>query len=184
MKRISHSTLFIAVMLIASLMTISSCTKSPIVIHYNLNDMNICIPANPYQTYQVYTFPLKTSDVQAFLKSAGGTTDISKVSSAVVNGFTAEIVTTGSDFSQISSVEVYMKLASDTSSTSVGSQVAYSQNLGAGIKQSKLLLNGVDIRQALSNDMTITVKVLDVPTGNAAVCMKLTEGVIALKVSQ
>jgi hypothetical protein len=178
-KNATYSVVFI---LITALLGISSCSKAPLVIKYDLGELNITLPGQVYQGYQVYTFPISHTDVQSFISSVGKTTDLSRVSSSIVKGLTANVTTTGSDFSQISSVEVYLKPASNT--TSVGDQVAYSEPFASGVTQSVLKANGTDMRQLLSNDMVLTVKVLNSTGGNNPINLKLNQGYIEISVRQ
>jgi hypothetical protein len=172
-------TFAITLLVFAGVATFTSCTKAPLVFKYNVGDKDLCLPANPYQGYQVYTFPINHNDLLAVV---GATTDLSKVNSAKAKGFQVALSSGGTDLSQIATVEVYMKLATNT--TSLGDQIAYSTAFGTGISNVTLSLNGTDVKQALSNDMVMTVKVLNVTSGNTPICMKLTQGYIEMEVKQ
>jgi hypothetical protein len=172
----------VASLLMAGLLVISSCGKAPLTIAYNLGDYTVNLPANPYNTYQTFTFPISHDSVVAYLNLAGKTTNTANVTSAVINGLQAQMITTGSDFSQISSVEVYLKPVTNT--TTDGDQVAYSQNLGAGVTLTTLAMDGANETQVLTTDMILTVKVLSGTSGSNALSFKLTKGYISLKVTQ
>jgi len=174
--------LSVASLFIAGLLIISSCGKTPITIAYNLGDYTVNVPANPYNTYQTFTYPISHDSVVAYLNLAGKTTNTASVTSAIISGLQAQMITTGSDFSQIAGVEVYLKPA--TLTTGDGDQVAYAQNLGAGVTLTTLAVNGTNELQLLTTDCILTVKVLSGTSGSNALSFKLTQGVIKLHINQ
>jgi hypothetical protein len=178
-KILSYS---VASFLIAGMLIISSCTKGPLTIYYNLGDFTVNVPANPYNTYQVFTYPISHDSVAAYLNLAGKTTNTANVTQAIIQGLQAQMLTTGVDFSQITGIEVYLKPVTNT--TTVGDQVAYAQNLGAGVTLTTLAVNGTNELQLLTTDCILTVKVLSGTSGSNALSFKLTQGVIKLQVTQ
>jgi len=174
-------TLSLYAFLLTGFFSISSCTKEPLIIPYNLTEYEFDIPANPYQAYQTYTFNLLHADVQTVL-TAAGITDMGRVQKAALkSGFKAKASVTGTNLDEILSVEVYMK---EMGTGGDGTQVAYSQNIGSGASETLLLINGADLKMAVTKDVTFTVKVLNKPTGNSALKLKLGQGIIDVTVRQ
>lgn len=160
----------------ATLFTITSCSKAPLVITYTMDDMTACLIADPYQGYQTFTFNLDHDDVAAILTS--NSVDISRVTDTKLAKIKAVITTPGAtNFDQIDNIEVYMKAAGATGN---GDQIAYTPSIGDGVIEVVFTINGVDLKSILSEDKVITVKVLNGTNGNAPVCIKLTEGKVEI----
>ncbi len=165
--------------LLAGFFSITSCTKEPLIIPYDFGEQTFCLPANPFQAYQTYTFNINKADIVAAM-AAAGITDIDRVTKAGLKpGFKAVVATTGANLDEIANIEVYMKLAG-TGGT--GNQIAYSDNISAGATEVGILISGAELKEAVTNDVTITVKILNKPSGNSAVCVKLTSGIIEVSV--
>ena len=172
-------TLSICALLLAGVITISSCNSDPLIVPYNFGEQEVCLPASATQGYQVFTYDIHHADVTAAL-TAAGITDLGRVTTAKLKtGFKAKISTTGSNFDQISNIEVYMKL---TGTGGTGDQIAYSDVLATGATETTLLVNGTEMKQAVTSDITLTVKVLNKLSGNNPVCVKLTDGTINVSV--
>lgn len=178
MKKILSISLY--AFLLIGFFTTTSCTKEPLLIPYNFGDREFCLPANPFQAYQTYTFDVSHADIVAAM-SAAGITDVGRATKAGLKaGFKVKISGTAfTNLDQISNVEVYMK---ETGTGGTGTQVAYSDNIAAGATEVLLLINGVDLKLAVTKDITLTVKILNKAAGNTAGCVKLTDGIIEVTV--
>lgn len=163
---------------LALLFSISSCTKEPVIVSYNLGDKEVCLVSNVYQGYQTFTFNVSHSDITAVL-TAAGYSDLAKATSVKLKDGIKAVSSTG-NLDEILNVEVYFKVAGTSGD---GDQIAYVQTLPTGATEAVLSVNGLELKPALTNDVTITVKVLNKTTGNSAKCYKITSGVfdISLK---
>ncbi len=161
--------------------TISSCEKGPLLIPYTLGDLDTCLVGNPYQGYQVFSFHISHDDIVAVLNAAG-VTDFGKVNSVKLKKLKVAIDAGGvANFDEITAVEVYYRLPTESGD---GDQIAYINNMGDGLLEAELTLHGKDMKQLLTEDIVLTAKVLNEPTGNSAVCFKLTEGIIQMEVKR
>lgn len=170
--------------LFALLLGVSSCTKDDLVVPYNLGDQSFCVEVNPFQATTEHTFSITQAQVNAVL-SAAGVTDIGKVKKAALKtGFKASIATGGTalNFDEFEGMQVFMK---ETGTSGDGSQIAYTNTLGAGATETEFLLNGTDLILALKKDVTFTVKITNKPAGNSnKACVLLSKGTIELSVKQ
>lgn len=142
-----------------------------------LGEKEACLTINPYQGYQSFTFPLNQSDVKAALTSAE-VADLSRVTSIKLKSGIKFRAVTG-NLNELSNIEVYLKVAT---ASGVGDQIAYSGTLASGATEVVLQINGTELKQVLTNDMILTVKVLNATTGNTARCYKLSDGAIEASV--
>ena len=163
----------------AGFFAISSCNSDPLVVTYSIPDQTVALAADAgTQHYQTFTFDVHHSDVTAAL-TAAGITDLGRVTKAgLKTGFKIGVVTTGTNLDQIGNVEVYMK---QMGTGGTGDQVAYSDAIGAGASEVMLLINGIDVKLAVSSDVTFTVKVLN-KTALTAQSLKLSSGAIDVTV--
>jgi len=175
MKKILSISLY--AFLLIGFFTTTSCNKEPLIIPYSFGEKVFCLDPNTYQ-YKNFTFDISHADIVAAM-SAAGITDVSRATKAGLKaGFKVKV--SGTDFTtldQISSVELYMK---ETGTGGDGTQVAYSSNIVSGATEVLLLINGVDMKQVVTKDITLTVKVLNKAGGNTYGCIKLTDGVIEI----
>jgi hypothetical protein len=174
-----YLSLSLVTLLLAGLTTFTSCKKETIFIPYDLGDKIVCLDVNPIQEYHFFTFDLNHNDLVAAL-SAAGVTDLSKVKTVKLKKIKAVVTDAGADFDEIATIEVYLK---ETGASGDGTQIAYTPTIEAGTIEVQLLLNGVEMFQVLNTDMTLNVKVLNKPTGNSAICTKLTQGQIEIEVN-
>ncbi|MFM2306846.1 MAG: hypothetical protein RLZZ367_1515, partial [Bacteroidota bacterium] len=83
---------------------------------------------------------------------------------------------------EISSIEVYIK---ETGTSGDGTQIAYSPTIANGATEIQLNLNGTDLKDVVTKDMTLTVKVLNKASGNTQkACLTLTNGIVDVSVKQ
>ena len=163
----------------AGFVAMSSCSKAPLVIPYAIDDQEYCLPANPNQAYVTQSFDVFHTDI-ATAMNAAGVTDIGRATKAGLKaGFKVKVSGSGfTNLNDIGNVEVYMKERGTAGVNGVGQQVAYSDAITNGSTEVLLLLNGVDLKDVVTKDLTFTVKILNATGGNAAGCVKLTDGVI------
>jgi hypothetical protein len=176
MKKIITLSFFL--LLAAGFVTINSCTSEPLIVSYGMSDQTLALTADPLaQHYQIFTFDVHHADVVSAL-TAAGITDVSRATKAALKtGFKAT-VPVGSNLDAIGNIEVYMK---QLGSGGTGDQVAYSDAIGTGATEVNLLVNGNDIKLAVTNDVTFTVKVLN-KTAISAQNLTLTNGFIDVSV--
>jgi len=160
----------------AALLTITSCNKDKFVITYTMDDMTACLVANPNNTPQEFTFALDHDDVLAVVSAAS--VDLSSVKETKLGKIKVVITPAGSaNLDQIEGIQVYMK-ALGTSGD--GEQIAHTPSITNGAVEIAFNINGADLKKTLSEDMIITVRVFNKPSGNDPVCIKLTEGTIEI----
>ena len=171
-------------LLLAGIISINSCSKDPLVIPFTIADKEKCLSTNPFQAYAKDSFDVLKADVLAVM-SAAGITDVGRVTKAGLKaGGTFKVVVSGSGFTtldDIANIEVYMKKSGTTGD---GTQIAYSDAIGSGANEVKLVLNGIDMKQFVEQNTTFTTKILNKTTGNAQGCLTLTGGVIEISVKQ
>jgi len=168
-------------LLLVSAFSISSCTKEPVTVKYGLSEVEVCLPADPYQAYHELTHVVQQSEIKAAVEAAGGKWDVSLIKKATMNNFKAVVTTNGVNLNDIATVEVYIK---DDNTTGNGTQVAYSENIGDGATETTLKLNGTDLKEFLSKDhFTLLIRILNKENGNAPVCVTVKEGTMDLEVS-
>lgn len=177
MKKILSSISFLALFAVLFI----SCDKEPIVIPFTIADHEECLVATTAFDYVSREFDLKKSDVLDKLATVN-ITDVSKVTTVkFADGLKVQVSGSGANLDEISNIEVYMKIKG---TTGTGNQVAYSSPIAVGATEVEMKLNGVELKDILSNDMTFTVKFLNKAGGNAPICMKLTSGTINLTAKQ
>lgn len=169
--------LFVAVLFLG----ISSCSKDPIVVPYNVSDLSpICIPATPgtYGTSS-FDFTITQNDIKAIATAAGVSDPLGRLESAKLTAMQVEI-TSGTNLDEIAGVQVYAK---NVGTSGDGTQVAYTPDISAGSATVDFLINGTEISDLVKGgDIVLTAKVTTKAPGNQnAVCMKLTKGTIELK---
>lgn len=178
MKKIM-SAAFVAVMF-ATTLSITSCNKDVLVI-YNVPEKTVCLPttgSNPQNGF-ADTAVVLVSDIKAAFSAVNATYDLSRIKTAKFKGFKAVISTTGANFDQISGLQLYIK-ADGTSGD--GQQIAYIDNIGNGVAEVALTLNGVDIKPLMSNEkLVLTLRVFNKAGGNSEVCVKATTGTIEIQ---
>ncbi len=179
MKKNIYLTTLVAFVM-AGIIGFSSCSKDPIVVTYNLSEFSpLCIPASPsVYGYTSFNFTIAQTDIRTAMTSAGVNDPFGRLEKAEIKGLKAE-VTSGANFDEIGSVEVYLK---NTGTSGTGTQVAYSENIGNGSASFDLKLNGAALKEMVkAGDIDVLVKVLTKSPGNQnAVCMKLSSGKIEL----
>jgi hypothetical protein len=170
--------------LFAAILSISSCKKDDLVVPYDLGNQTVCVDPNPYQGYITYTTNTNHNDVQAVL-TAAGVKDLNRLTKAALRtGFKATVSATGvaTTLDEISSIEVYIK---ETGTSGDGTQIAYSPTIANGATEIQLNLNGTDLKDVVTKDMTLTVKVLNKASGNTQkACLTLTNGIVDVSVKQ
>lgn len=177
MKKITIS--FIG--LFALLVSISSCTKDPIGVKYDLGTKEACLDADPYQKYFTFTYVVQQSDLKAAVKAAGAEWDLSLIKTVNLKGLKAQVQDSNKNLDQIASVEVYVR---EDNATTDGTQVAYSENIGGGVTEVSLSPNGANLKEWLDKDhINLYVKVLNGTNGNDAICLNLSSGYIEFEVS-
>lgn len=181
MKKILY-TLLVAVVATA----LSSCDKEPLRVPYKIGDWQFCLPAKPFQGYEVYTEVINKNDIVAALQSAGVEFDADRIESAKFESATVEVEASGSNLNEIQSLEVYI---GDVGQTTNLTQIAYSENIGDNATSTTLRLNGTELKSFILKDQfQLTLKALNKDKtstgGTAAICLKLTEGVINMQVKQ
>lgn len=161
---------------------VSSCSKDPIAIPYNLSDFSpICIPASP-NTYgtTTYEFPVSQNDIKSVITTAGVSDAWGRLQSAKLTAIQLQVTSGASTFDEIAGVQLYAKNAGTSGD---GEQVAYTPDISAGSATIDFLLNGTEIAELVkSGDLVFTVKLTTKAPGNQnAICMKLSKGVIEIK---
>lgn len=178
MKKIM-SAAFVAV-LFATTLSITSCNKEVLVI-YNVPEKEGCLPATGIQSATGYAFTeeVLVSDIKAAFTAVNATYDLSRIKTAKFKGFKAVVSTTGANFNQISGLQLYIKA---DGASGDGEQIAYIDNIGNGVAEVALTLNGVDIKPLMSNEkLILTLRVFNKAGGNSAVCVKATTGTIEIQ---
>lgn len=183
MKKNLFVTTLVAFVL-AGIIGITSCSKDPIVVPYNMSDFSpIVIPANPnVYGYTLFNYTITQNDVKAALTAAGVNDPWGRLQKAEVKGLKATIEGNG-NFDEIGSVEVFLK---NTGTSGEGTQVAYSENIGSGTTSFDLKLNGAALKEMVkAGDINVLIKVLTKSPGNQnAVCLKVGSGKLELTVKK
>ncbi len=178
MKKII-SVAFMAVLFAVSI-SITSCNKDVLVI-YNVPEKEGCLPSTGIQSSTGYAFTeeILVSDIKSVFNTVNATYDLSRIKTAKFKGFKAVISTTGVNFDQISGLQLYIKA---DGASGDGEQIAYVDNIGNGVAEVTLNLNGVDIKPLMSNEkLILTLRVFNKAGGNSAVCVKATSGTIEIQ---
>lgn len=174
---------FLAV-LFAGLLCISSCKKEDLVVPYNFGDQPICLEVDPYQSVRVHTFSITNAQMLSILNAAG-VTDLSKVKKATLKqGFKAVITTAGTatNLDELEGMQVYMK---ETGATDDGVQIAYTDVITPGSTETEFKLHGTNLIDAVTKDVTFTVKITNKVAGNSKkACIVLSQGTIEVAVKQ
>jgi hypothetical protein len=167
-------------LLVVSVMSISSCSKEPISVKYGIDEMELCLQQDQYQSAHELTHVVQQSDLRAAVEAAGGKWDLSVIKSAKMSNFKVVVTTTGTNMNDIENISVYVK---DDNATDDGTQVAYIGNIGDGVTEATLSLNGTDLKDFLSKDhFTLVFKVLNKVSGNAPVCITLKDATMDISV--
>lgn len=169
-----------AIALFLSMFFITSCNKD-VTVFYNVGELSGCLPQTNIQSangYE-YTEEVLVSDIRAAFDAAKVTYDLGRVKTARFKNFKAVVSTTGANFDQIAGMQLYVK-ADGTSGA--GEQIAYVDNIGSGVAEVALTLNGVDIKSLMNNQkLILTLKVFNKSAGNDAICVKITSGIIEIQ---
>lgn len=170
--------LSVIAVLFAALFSVSSCTKEDLVIPYDLGSLTGCIEPNQFQGYQTYSYDISHDDIHDAL-AAVGVTDMTKITKArLKSGLKASISATGvaTNLDELASVEVYIK---ETGTQGDGTQVAYSPAIANGATEIELSMNGTELKDFITKDMTILVKILNKNSGNTKkACITFTNGIV------
>lgn len=176
--------LSIVAVLFAAMLSVSSCTKEDLVIPYDLGSLTGCIEPNQFQGYQTYSYNISHDDIHDAL-AAVGVTDMTKIKQArLKSGLKASISATGlaTNLDELASVEVYIK---ETGTQGDGTQVAYSPAIANGATEIELSMNGTELKDFITKDMTILVKILNKTSGNTKkACLTFTKGIIDISAKQ
>ncbi|MEI6312846.1 MAG: hypothetical protein WCP57_11350 [Bacteroidota bacterium] len=154
-----------------------SCTKDPIYVSYVTPDKEVCLTGTTAYDYVSKEFPIDHADVAA-LVTADQLDNISSI--MLKSGVKVQVSTSGYNLDQISSIELYLK---EKDATGLGQQIAYSDPIGLGATEVNMQLNGVNVKDMATKDMTMTVKVLNKSGGNTPVCLKLTSSTFEIKIT-
>lgn len=171
--------LSIIAVLFAALFSVSSCTKEDLVIPYDLGSLTGCVEPDQFQGYKIYTYDISHDAIHDAL-AAAGVTDMAKISKArLKSGMKASISATGvaTNLDELSSIEVYIK---ETGTQGDGSQIAYSPpSIANGATEVELSMTGIELKDFITKDMTILVKILNKNSGNSQkACITFTNGIV------
>lgn len=174
---------------IALLLSIGSCTKDPLSVKYGVNETQVCLNANPfYGPEQYYVVDITKADITAALAVAGITYDAARIKSAKLENAELAVVTSGISLNEISNAALYVRdTQSGVTGSNKGTQVAYTENIGAGASATILKLNGTELREfVLKDNFQLVIEVLNANKvgGTPAFCLKLNNTRIAVSVKQ
>ncbi len=187
MKKILSAS--VVTLLFAGLIGLTSCKKD-VVVTVNIADQETCLPASGIQwaNGNDKTFQIPVSDIQAAFTQAGVDFSLEKIKSSKFKNLKLKVSTTAASFDDISGASVYVKDSAPTTggnASGLGSQIAYIDNIGNGSTEITLNLTGFELKPLLSSaTLYVTIRVYNEASGNAAVCVKLTSGVIELEAQQ
>lgn len=162
--------------ILASILLVS-CEKDPLYIPYNSPDKEICLTATSAYDYVSQEFDVNHNDVKALVTAD----QLDLISSIMLKaGIKVATSNTSYNLDQISSIELYMK---EKGATGIGQQIAYSDPITAGAQEVTMQLNGVNLKDMATKDMTMTVKVLNKSGGNSALCLTVKSTIFEIKVT-
>lgn len=167
----------------AGLFSISSCTKDPLIVPYNLGEFSLCFNNSAFIQYQDFAFPITKEDVKGAFQSAGVSFDPSKIENAKLTNLEGVITTTGAQFNTFASIEVYVR---EIGATGNGEQIAYTENLGDNNSIGVAFqVNGTQLKEWLQKEgFELHVRVLNKANNTPQTCLKLTAGIIKIEVAQ
>ncbi|MFN8287620.1 MAG: hypothetical protein U0V74_12735 [Chitinophagales bacterium] len=172
---------------VALIVGISSCSKDPLVVPYDLGTKGpMCIPASPaVYGLSSYEYTVTKAQIEAALTAANISDPWSRLEEVKVEGLKVEVAASSgaTNLNDIEGAQVYAK---NVGTAGKGTQIAYSPTITSGSAVVELSLNGSDIKELVkAGDIVITVDATTKAPGNAnAICLNLTSGKLAMKIKQ
>jgi hypothetical protein len=171
------------------ILLLQSCSKDPITLDYKVNEFSGCLPANPFWgPEQYYTVDIATADLQNLAKQQKK--DLNDIKSVKLAKATVQISTSGLTFDEIANVSLYIREASTVApdANTKGTQVAYSESIAPAATSIDLAINGSEVSDLIKNNekvqLVLVVLNKDKTGGTPPICLKVTESVLSVSISQ
>jgi len=170
--------IFISSLLLAGLLFVSSCSKKDDTktVTYAISTSKVCeYFSNGLETNESSS-DVNLADIQQAFLASGLTYDLSKVTTAKLTGLSAKVLSGASNFNDIESIEVYLKLAT---ASGRGELIASGSSFPSSASTVNLTVAGKELKGFLGSSCELTTVVRSKSSASQLYfCFDIKDGVI------